>query len=222
MNILVIGNEANRVEITQKFGNQHVYQFVERLTESSPIQWAEVVFDFISAGMPDTLIVYDHISTPVFLDTTFTSLTSIVKAAGLKRTVFGFCGLPTFVNRELLEVCINNKSDEFALNEVCTKLNTKYSLVTDQVGFVTPRIICMIINEAYFTIEEGTASRADIDLAMKLGTNYPFGPFEWATKIGVQNVVMTLDAVHQASGDERYMICSFLRQESSIASLNRH
>lgn len=214
MNILVIGNEANRVEITQKFGAQHVYQFVERLTESSPIQWAEIILDFISPTVPNTLIVYDKISTPIFLDTTLTSLTAIVKAAGLKRTVFGFCGLHTFVNRELMEVCIYNKSDEVALNEVCTKLNTRYSLVTDQVGFVTPRIICMIINEAYFTVAEGTATREDVDLAMKLGTNYPFGPFEWATRIGLKNIMAVLNAAKIATGDQRYNVCQLLKAEA--------
>ncbi|HRG10176.1 MAG TPA: 3-hydroxyacyl-CoA dehydrogenase family protein, partial [Cyclobacteriaceae bacterium] len=60
---------------------------------------------------------------------------------------------------------------------------------------MTPRVICMIINEAYFTVEEGTATREDVDLAMKLGTNYPLGPFEWTEKIGLQNIVNVLDTV---------------------------
>lgn len=215
MNILVIGNEANRVETTQKFGIQHTYNFAESLTESTPIQEAEVIFDFISATSPDTLKIYDQISASVFLDTTFTTLSEVSKSASLKKVIFGFCGLPTFVNRELLEVCIIKTSDEVVLNEVCVSLNTKFSLVKDQVGFVTPRIICMIINEAYFTVEEGTATREDIDLAMKLGTSYPFGPFEWAGKIGLQNIIIVLDTVHHASGDERYRVCNLLRAEAS-------
>lgn len=216
MNILVIGNEANRVEIAQKFGTQHAYQFVESLPDSNPHRaWAEVIFDFVSATIPDTLKFYDQISASVFLDTTITSLSEVIKVAGLKKVIFGFCGLPTFINRELLEVCINNESDEVALNEVCRKLNTKYSLVEDQVGFIAPRIICMIINEAYFTVEEGTATQEDINLAMKLGTSYPFGPFEWAEKIGLQNIVNVLDVAHRVSGDVRYEVCPLLRTESS-------
>jgi 3-hydroxybutyryl-CoA dehydrogenase len=215
MNILVIGNEVNRVEIAKKFGTQHTYNFAESLTELTPIQEAEVVFDFISETAPDTLKVYEQISASVFLDTTLSSLSEIIAEADLKKLIFGFCGLPTFVSRDLLEVCINNESDEVTLNEVCRMLNTKYSLVKDQIGFITPRIICMIINEAYFTVEEGTATREDIDLAMKLGTNYPFGPFEWAGKIGRQNVVNVLDTVHRVSNDVRYEVCPLLRTESS-------
>jgi 3-hydroxybutyryl-CoA dehydrogenase len=72
----------------------------------------------------------------------------------------------------------------------------------------------MIINEAYYTVEEGTASRKDIDLAMKLGTNYPFGPFEWCEKIGAKNVFDLLKAVHEATQDERYHICTLLKKEA--------
>ncbi len=221
MNILVIGNETNRVEIAQKFGIQHTYNFAESLTESTPIQEAEVIFDFISARAPETLKIYNQISALVFLNTTFRTLSEVIESVGLKKVIFGFCGLPTFVNRELLEVCIYKTSDEVVLNEVCTALHTKYSLVKDQVGFITPRVICMIINEAYFTVEEGTATREDVDLAMKLGTNYPLGPFEWTEKIGLQNIVNVLDTVHRVTGDVRYEVCALLRTESS-SELNYH
>ena len=67
---------------------------------------------------------------------------------------------------------------------------------------VTPRIICMIINEAFYTVQEGTASKEDIDLGMKLGTAYPKGPFEWLEIIGIENVYSTLNALYEDSRDE--------------------
>jgi len=76
---------------------------------------------------------------------------------------------------------------------------------------VTPRIIFMIINEACYTLQERTATIQDIDLGMKLGTNYPLGPFEWADKIGIKNVYETLLAVYEDTKDERYKICSLLK-----------
>jgi 3-hydroxybutyryl-CoA dehydrogenase len=48
------------------------------------------------------------------------------------------------------------------------------------IGFIFPRTIVQIINEAYFALEEGVATKEDINRAMKFGVNYPKGPFEWA------------------------------------------
>jgi 3-hydroxybutyryl-CoA dehydrogenase len=71
----------------------------------------------------------------------------------------------------------------------------------------------MIINEAYYTVQEGTANRDDIDQAMKLGTNYPMGPFEWCKKIGITDVYETLEALYNDTHDERYKICSLLKHD---------
>ena len=75
------------------------------------------------------------------------------------------------------------------------------------------RIISMIINEAYYTVMEGTATKEDIDTGMKLGTNYPMGPFEWAGKWGIANIYELLEAMYLDSKDERYKICPLLKQE---------
>lgn len=58
----------------------------------------------------------------------------------------------------------------------------------DQPGFISARIIACIIREAKYAFEEGISSKEDIDKAMKLGTSYPFGPFDWYEKIGPQRV----------------------------------
>ena len=70
-----------------------------------------------------------------------------------------------------------------------------------------------LINEAYYTVQEGTASKKDIDLGMKLGTAYPKGPFEWSQEIGLDHVYETLDALYQDTKDERYKIASLLKTE---------
>lgn len=82
--------------------------------------------------------------------------------------------------------------------------NINYSIVPDVVGLVFPRIVAMIINEAAQVYDEKIASREDIDTAMKLGTNYPFGPLEWADKIGIEMVYNILTALQRDFGDDRY------------------
>jgi 3-hydroxybutyryl-CoA dehydrogenase len=121
--------------------------------------------------------------------------------------------MPTFFNRELLEVSLRSTDQRTDLEKICQLLSTDFAVVDDRVGLVTPRIICMIINEAYYTVQEGTASRADIDLAMKLGTNYPLGPFEWCNKIGIEHVYHLLNTVYHDTHDERYKICALLKRD---------
>ena len=78
---------------------------------------------------------------------------------------------------------------------------------------ITPRTVAMIINEAYFTVQDGTASREDIDMAMKTGVNYPYGPFEWCHKIGVRHVYELLNLLYEATHDERYKVPALLQRE---------
>ncbi|MBN8576009.1 MAG: 3-hydroxyacyl-CoA dehydrogenase [Cytophagales bacterium] len=213
MNILVIGSAANLLECRQKFGEQHSYDFAEQHAHvAAKLERAEVVFDFLP--QPDEgSDLYQHTRVPVFLNTTFTSLAACARAVP-SGCVIGFCGLPTFLKREVLEVCVLNNNARQVLTTTCANLATRVEVVADQIGFVTPRIICMIINEAYITAAEGTASREDIDRAMKLGTNYPFGPFEWSQQIGLPNVVALLQALQRTTTDDRYQINDLLKAEA--------
>ncbi|MGE0590403.1 MAG: 3-hydroxyacyl-CoA dehydrogenase family protein [Cyclobacteriaceae bacterium] len=217
MNILVIGNDSSLDECKTKFGSSHSYQMVsghqaaEKFFGSS-----DIIFDFIIDRHPEQMEVYrDHPKVVAFLNTPKTSLLNLVVGfqGQISCTLLGFNGLPTFLNREFLETTIWRDQDRENLQSVCEQLQTKHLLVDDRVGMVTPRVIFMIINEAYYTFHEGTASRQDIDLGMKLGTNYPFGPFEWSERIGLNNVYELLSAVYQDTKDERYKICPLLKKE---------
>lgn len=79
-------------------------------------------------------------------------------------------------------------------------LDRKYVVAPDVPGMVSPRVIANIIQEAYLAKEEGVALPADIDTAMKLGTNYPMGPFEWAEAIGKEQVWNLLLALQKENG----------------------
>ncbi|MBI3219736.1 MAG: 3-hydroxyacyl-CoA dehydrogenase [Bacteroidetes bacterium] len=210
MNILVVGHEWHVTECRQKLGVAHHYLIAAEPTSDS-VSTADVIFDFLVEE--ESLKLYANLKTPVFLNTVFTTLVSIKKKNPNLHSVFGFCGLPTFFNREVLEVSLLSAEQRTDLEKICQLLATDFAVVDDRVGLVTPRIICMIINEAYYTVQEGTASRADIDLAMKLGTNYPFGPFEWCKKIGIENVYQLLNTVYHDTYDERYKICALLKRE---------
>lgn len=121
-------------------------------------------------------------------------------------------GWPTFLKGELVEASADASLREKA-EKVLSALGKKTEWITDQPGFITPRVIGMIINEAYCSIDEQVSSREDIDTAMKLGTNYPYGPFEWAEKIGKENVYHLLQKL--SVEEKRYKPCETMREAAS-------
>jgi 3-hydroxybutyryl-CoA dehydrogenase len=121
-------------------------------------------------------------------------------------------GWPTFLKGELIEASADASLREQA-EKVLSLLGKKTEWITDQPGFITPRVIGMIINEAYFSLHEQVSSREDIDTAMKLGTNYPYGPFEWAEKIGKEKVYRLLEKL--STEEKRYKPCEGMREAAS-------
>lgn len=76
-------------------------------------------------------------------------------------------------------------------------------------GFIFPRTIVQIINEAYFALEEKVAAKEDINRAMKFGVNYPKGPFEWSE--GKEVIVRTLlNELLAKTKDQRYRVSKLL------------
>jgi 3-hydroxybutyryl-CoA dehydrogenase len=79
---------------------------------------------------------------------------------------------------------------------------------------VSLRVISCIVNEAFLALSEGVATAEDIDRAMKLGANYPKGPFEWIEEIGARSIVETLDSLRAAYGDA-YLAAPALRERAT-------
>ncbi len=216
MKIFVRGEKLQTEELQKKLSTVSCEWTIIDDTNLSQVDLNvfDVIFDLDFDEHPAQLKFYANLKDkPVFLCAVKTQLAAAVHAFG--RTVdcklFGVNLLPTFINRSLFEVSVYDKKDVSVLENTMKKLNADFQLVEDRVGMVTPRIIFMIINEACYTVQEGTANIKDIDTSMKLGTNYPFGPFEWADKIGIRHIYETLDALYNDSRDERYKICPLLK-----------
>jgi len=143
---------------------------------------------------------------PVLLNAVITTLTTI--NAGVN--IFRINGWNGFLARKTWEV--TGKVDEVVKN-IFSPLNRELIQVADEPGLVAARTIAMIVNEAYFALGEAVSSTTEIDTAMKLGTNYPLGPFEWAQKIGVDNIYALLLALSKT--DDRYLPAPLLQQAAS-------
>jgi 3-hydroxybutyryl-CoA dehydrogenase len=113
----------------------------------------------------------------------------------------------TFSKAKRIEIAPSKITDEGILKNAekfLTDSGINYSIVPDRVGMIFPRIVSMIINEAAQVYSEQVASKEDIDTAMKLGTNYPSGPLEWADRLGVELVYEILSALQRDFGEDRY------------------
>ncbi len=126
----------------------------------------------------------------------------------------GISAFPTLIGNALIEVAPGPLTDRKILDTACAILRSigkETAIVKDRVGMVMPRILCMLINESFFGAMENIAEPASIDTAMKLGTHYPFGPIEWAQRIGIGNVLAVLGALQDEFGEERYRAAPLLR-----------
>lgn len=180
------------------------------------LNYYEVVFDLNLDEYPQNLMVYqDYPRLTVFgcaVKDSLAMMAHVELGEAPEFTLFGINSLPTFINRSRMEVSLWDESDREELEVMMHDFGMEFEVVDDRVGMVTPRVICMIINEACFVLGEGTAGIEGVDRAMKLGTNYPKGPFEWADAMGVHNVYEVVAAMKADTGEEKYKVAPTLKK----------
>lgn len=121
-----------------------------------------------------------------------------------------FNGWSGFAGNQVLEIATGDEEIPAVLEQFALACGKTCIRVPDTVGMVRPRVISMIINEAWLALGEEVSTQQEIDTAMKLGTNYPFGPFEWGAKIGLKNVHQLLGRL--ALIDSKYQPAAALAQ----------
>ncbi|TKD40602.1 3-hydroxybutyryl-CoA dehydrogenase [Azotobacter chroococcum] len=93
--------------------------------------------------------------------------------------------------------------------------------VRNSPGFVVNRILCPMINEAIFVLQEGLASAQDIDTGMQLGCNHPIGPLALADLIGLDTLLAILETFYRDFGDPKYRPASLLKEMVAAGYLGR-
>ena len=124
-----------------------------------------------------------------------------------------FNGWNSFLKRPIVEAACNDEIIKTKASQIFSLFNKKIEWTPDKPGFITARVIGMIINEAYFALEEKVSTKDEINTAMKLGTNYPYGPFEWAEKIGLKNIYELLEYLFISN--KRYKPSALLQKEAT-------
>jgi len=210
MKIVVIATEDLKNELlAQELSDKTE---VEWQQEIMPVQDADAYIDLLFNHSSERIDKLQKLSAglsghPVLIIVNAVNLTLKELPAGFIR----INGWSSFLKRNLVEAAGNDENKKSA-EKIFSCFNKSTEWAPDISGFITPRVISMIINEAYFTLDEKVSSKEEIDTAMKLGTNYPYGPFEWGETIGLKNVYDLLTILSQTNS--RYTPSPLLQKEA--------
>jgi 3-hydroxybutyryl-CoA dehydrogenase len=208
MKILIIGGGRRVDELRSCLPSGHEIAVAARGSATSAGGF-DVLFDTTFDRDPPFAAAYEGFKGVAVVSAVNKRLVEVIGTAIKECKLVGMNMIPTFITRELKEWTFLDDPSRKAGETLSADLDWKFTEVRDQVGMVTPRILFQIINEACWVLHEGIASIGDIDSAMKLGTNYPHGPFEWADKVGLEEIVATLTALSR-DDPARYRVCPLL------------
>ncbi|NOU95351.1 3-hydroxybutyryl-CoA dehydrogenase [Paenibacillus sp. LMG 31456] len=177
-------------------------------TISEDLEQKKLLFQQLDAICPPSVILASNTST--------LSLTEIAAVTTQPGRVIGVHFLHPVSKVHLVEIIRGLKTSEqtFTLTKefVENKIQKRGIQVYESPGFVTTRLICVLINEAMHTLSERVATAEDIDSAMRLGYEFHYGPLEMADRFGLDSVLDAMERMFREFGDVKYRPSVLLKQ----------
>lgn len=196
MKILIISNNS----VSSLFGKNLPFEGTECAfaKELSPadLPEADCIIDLSFEQNPQRINRYKSLAVPVLIGSVILTLKELDAE---QSTVARFNHWPGFLQRNCIEFATTHPQ---LFEKLFRQWQVPFYHTADVPGFVSARTISMIVNEAFFTKEENVSSPDEIDIAMKSGTSYPMGPFEWCNEIGAVQIIQLLQKL--STGDNRY------------------
>jgi 3-hydroxybutyryl-CoA dehydrogenase len=168
----------------------------------------------------------DRFCRPNTVLATNTSSLSVTEIAAVTERPAKIVGMHFFnpVHKmKLIEIIRGARTDDETLAtavEVGRRMGKETVVINEAPGFITSRINAMIGNEAFYMLEAGIASAADIDKALKLGLNHPMGPFEMVDLVGLDTRLSILKYLHSTLG-EKFKPCPLMEKYVAEGRLGR-
>ena len=190
---------------------------------------ADLVIEAVPEEMESKIEIFtllDKVCRPTTILASNTSSLSVTEIASVTYRAKKCVGMHFFnpVHKmKLLEVVRALETDEDTLAtavEVGKRMGKEVVVIKESPGFITSRINAMIGNEAFYMLQEGIASPADIDKALKLGLNHPMGPFELVDLVGLDTRLSILEYLQKSLG-EKYRPAPLLVQYVKAGRLGR-
>jgi 3-hydroxybutyryl-CoA dehydrogenase len=169
----------------------------------------------------------DRLANPEAILASNTSSISITKIAGSTNRPDKIIGMhfmnpvPLMKLVEIIRGLGTSQETITAVVEVCRKMGKEPVEAKDSPGFISNRILCPMINEAIFALQEGIGTPEAIDTVMKLGMNHPMGPLTLCDLIGLDVVLSVMEVLHRDLGEDKYRPSPLLRQMVDAGYLGR-
>ena len=207
MKIAMLASSSLREEVEQKPVSEDVrFEWASSVAGFLQIEDADAYFDLCFTLDNDRILQLGKLlPKPVFINSVVHTLSQI------NHPFVRINAWPGFLKRDICEASAQGEESKKAAENIFQQLKWHCQFVPDVPGMVSATIIAMIINEAYYTLQEEVSTKQEIDIAMKLGTNYPYGPFEWSEIIGLKNIYDLLYELGKT--DIRYKISETLEKE---------
>ncbi|GER80187.1 MAG: 3-hydroxybutyryl-CoA dehydrogenase [Anaerolineales bacterium] len=157
-------------------------------------------------------------------NTSSISITKIAAATKRPDKVIGMHFMNPVPLMKLVEVIRGlGTSDETTqtVTDVCKTMGKEPVEANDSPGFISNRILCPMINEAVFALQEGVGTPEAIDTVMKLGMNHPMGPLTLADLIGLDVVLFVMEVLQRDLGEDKYRPAYLLRKMVDAGYLGR-
>jgi 3-hydroxybutyryl-CoA dehydrogenase len=157
-------------------------------------------------------------------NTSSISITKMAAVTGRPDQVIGMHFMNPVPLMRLVEVIRGlATSDEVtqSIMEVCRTMGKEPVEAQDSPGFISNRILCPMINEAIFALQEGVGTVEAIDTVMKLGMNHPMGPLTLCDLVGLDVVLSVMEILQRDLGDDKYRPCPLLRKMVDAGYLGR-
>ncbi len=157
-------------------------------------------------------------------NTSSISITALAAATSRPDRVIGmhfFNPVPLMALVELIRGLATSDETLALAQSLAARLGKTAITVKNSPGFVVNRILCPMINEAIFCLQEGLASAEDIDTGMKLGCNHPIGPLALADMIGLDVMLAVMEVFYTGFNDPKYRPAPLLRELVAAGHLGR-